>query len=411
MRYTPILLGAIFIAPMSYADVQLNGFLSAIGGKATKQINDDTPVRDYEGDFTFYQDSVFGLQARATLSDKLSMTGQMVSRGANDYSTELSWGYLAYDVSESTSVRFGRFRTPFYTYSDFLEVGYAYPWVSPSDEVYSLQFDNIDGVDVLYRTALTEDLSAEIQIYAGSQEGDFQLDNSRQVIDTNTRSHVGLVATLNYGNFSLRASVHNADLTVEDFDSIGGENGDVGFLKANLRGIPDPIASILDTNRIVDTLAIDAISSTFTQLGLKYDGELLFFAGEITNLDYESGPAAEQNRYHTTVGINLGNAIIYVGHSDADDDLADLTSSFSDPRLATLDDGTKMQLAALENGLEQISDELGVTSETNTIGIRYEFDAGAAFKVQYEAIKTPSTTSNSEDDDQGILRFGVDLVF
>lgn len=398
MRYQPLLLCAICVAPASYAELNFNGFLSAVGGQAL-----DEPTRQYEKDMTFSQETLFGLQARADLSEKLSVTGQIVSRGEDDYKTELAWGYMAYQATESITARMGRFRTPFYSYSDFIEVGYAYPWIAPADEVYSLQFDNIDGFDVLYSAPLAGELSVDVQLYAGAVNDDFKLEKSEQVLEMQTRNHLGLAATFYYGDFSLRASVHNATLTAQNFDALSlNESLTIADLKAGLKQLQALTMQVAAVDEVLADLAIDEVDTTFTQIGFKYDGEFVFLVSEFTELDFEKGPAADQKRMHASLGVHLGSATIFTSYAKADDEPADLVKSLAELGIP--------QFGSAIVGLNAISETLSITSETASFGIRYDFDAGAAFKIQYDQITTPSTTEDA-DDNNGLIRFGVDLVF
>ncbi|WP_394202964.1 hypothetical protein [Marinagarivorans algicola] len=402
MRYPPLLLSVALLAPASYADIQFNGFLSVVGGVAT-----DEPIRGYEKDATFKNDTLFGLQASADISDKLSMTGQLVSRGENDYATDLSWGYIAYEVTSSFRVRMGRFRIPFYFSSDFLEVGYAYPGIAPSDEVYSVQFDNIEGIDLFYNTSLFDTVNLDVQAYYGSVSTDFVLGDTGQAIDTETRNHVGLVTTFGLGDFALRLSAHNATLSVKNFLDIAipalkgatmNEFFDESIAATQGQGFDDIVAGI--RTEISD---IEETRATFVSAGLKYDGEYVFGVVEGTNLTYDKGPSAEQRRYLATAGVNIGSASIFTTFSRADDVYVDLAK----PINLTLTPQFAEQAAVLDG----ISELLGVTSDTITFGIRYDFEPGAALKIQYDSVSTPDPANPNDDITNGLLRFGVDLVF
>ncbi|WP_054114236.1 hypothetical protein [Marinagarivorans algicola] len=414
MRYPPLLLSAALLAPASYADIQFNGFLSAVGGVAT-----DEPIRGYEKDATFKNDTLFGLQASADISDKLSLTGQLVSRGADDYATDLSWGYLAYNVSSKFRVRMGRFRTPFYSSSDFLEVGYAYPWITPADEVYALEFDNIEGVDLFYNTTLFDTVNVDLQAYYGSVSTDTPINESASgdVIDTETRNHFGISVVLGVSDFSLRLSGHNAKLFVKDFQNavnvpnIEAPDPRVAPLvtvaqfiasakklnKENSLGADEFIVDI--ENRIND---IEETSATFLAASLRYDGEYGFAVAEGTNLTYDKGPSAEQTRFMLGAGVNIGSATIFTSYSEADDEYVDLTE-----QLVPFGDKFERSIAVLG----AISESLGTTSNTISFGVRYDFEPGAAIKIQYDAVSTPDPLKPDEDITNGLLRFGVDLVF
>lgn len=416
MRCSPLLLSAALLAPSAYAEIQFNGFLSAIGGIAT-----DEPIQGYDTDITFKQDSLFGLQATADISHKLSITGQLVSRGQNDYTTELAWGYLAYEINSNFRIRMGRFRTPFYTYSDFLEVGYAYPWIEPSNEVYSLQFDNIDGVDVLFNTSIFNAINVDLQAYLGSIDTPFTLTDG-QTLETNTRNHIGLSATFGLSDFSLRLSGHNAKLSAANFSHItlplpegapAGTPQTIGETKlalTQLGQIPEPEIDAV-TAQINTQLAIEELNTTFLAVGLKYDGEYLFAVAEATNLTFDEGPLAEQKRYLISGGFNIGSATVFASYSEADDIPVPLTLG--------LDAYTAIapaQIGGIINILNGVSNTLSTTSETISFGIRYDFEPGAAFKIQYDSIATPDSINNNNNNSNdnitnGLLRLGVDLVF
>ena len=48
------------------------------------------------------------------------------------------------------SAKAGRQRLPRFRYSDFLEVGHAYPWLRPPHAVYTATFSNDDGLSAAY---------------------------------------------------------------------------------------------------------------------------------------------------------------------------------------------------------------------------------------------------------------------
>lgn len=144
--FLPIALG--MISGQAIADIQFNGFLSVGGGLI------DTDKRDYEGfddSLSFDTDTVFGLQTSSQLSDNLSATGQIVSRGSDGYEAEIEWAFLTYQMNDELQIRMGRLRAPFFSFSDFLEVGYAYPWIRPPVEVYgNVPFNGVAGIDAIY---------------------------------------------------------------------------------------------------------------------------------------------------------------------------------------------------------------------------------------------------------------------
>ena len=74
-------------------------------------------------------------------------------------------------ASEQISVRAGKIKFPTFLISDYYEVGYAYPWIRPPQEVYSSNpITTLNGVDVLARFRLG-DMSLLVQPYYGVSRG------------------------------------------------------------------------------------------------------------------------------------------------------------------------------------------------------------------------------------------------
>jgi len=115
-------------------------------------------------------DSVLGLQGTGHLHDQLDFTVQAISRQAvgYNYSPHITWAYLRYRATPALTVRVGRTTTPFFMFSDSLNVNFATPWVRPPPEVYNLNpFSDLDGIDLLYRIPVGE-MDLEIQGFFGN---------------------------------------------------------------------------------------------------------------------------------------------------------------------------------------------------------------------------------------------------
>jgi hypothetical protein len=67
------------------------------------------------------------VQMRAEISDKLNATIQLVAKGADGWSPDVDWAYLSYQTSPDGSLMVGRRMLPMYYFSEYMEVGYAYP--------------------------------------------------------------------------------------------------------------------------------------------------------------------------------------------------------------------------------------------------------------------------------------------
>lgn len=157
---------ASLLAMPAVADIKINGFANLIGGMT---LDDDEVLYGYDSDFNFDPASVFGLQVRGDVSEKLSATAQLVGRGSDDYDASFEWAYMTYALSNNSSISAGRIRMPLFKYSASLDVGYSYHWITPPDSVYGVPFDNMDGVRYDY-TNYYGDWEYSVQVFGGRAE-------------------------------------------------------------------------------------------------------------------------------------------------------------------------------------------------------------------------------------------------
>ncbi len=111
---------------------------------------------EYAGVYEYHKtdlkpESLAGVQGNFKFTPELSATVQLVARGA-DSSVNADWAYGSYKISDSLTLQVGRKRLPLYYYSDYMYVGYAYPWVRPSQDLYAWQIYSYDGANLLYTT-------------------------------------------------------------------------------------------------------------------------------------------------------------------------------------------------------------------------------------------------------------------
>jgi hypothetical protein len=104
----------------------------------------------YDGAWSAQPESHIGIQADVKFTDKLSFTAQVTSHAVQP-SPKLEWAYVTYEVAPDWEVQVGRKRIPLYYYSDFQDVGVAYPWITPPPELYGWEVTDYNGASVRYR--------------------------------------------------------------------------------------------------------------------------------------------------------------------------------------------------------------------------------------------------------------------
>ncbi|MFP5441186.1 MAG: hypothetical protein ACLGHJ_06820 [Gammaproteobacteria bacterium] len=124
---------------------RFNGFLSAGAGRA--DIDDFFFDGRLGEDVSHTADSVVGLQIEAEVNDRTTAMLQLAARGSDDFAASAEWAYVSWRPTDGDEFRAGRLRAPFYVMSEYLEVGYVYPWARPPIEVYKPTFpSSLDGV-------------------------------------------------------------------------------------------------------------------------------------------------------------------------------------------------------------------------------------------------------------------------
>lgn len=189
------ILAALSAAPIAAQSVQITGFGQMVAGTVTD--GDAFPGTGYDSDWDFKDESLFALQVRGDLNAQWSATAQIVARGRDDFDPEFAWAYIGWNGGNGWSAKFGRQRLPLYRYSDFLEVGYAFPWLRVPNAVYNLEFNNFDGASAAYAFG-TGDWFTTLQGSAGRFEGDIELSGSPA--DAELASLAGISAETTYAD-------------------------------------------------------------------------------------------------------------------------------------------------------------------------------------------------------------------
>jgi len=93
-----------------------------------------------------------GIQFSNKINSQMSATAQFIAHGGtSNYNLETDWAYIDYKVLPRLRFRIGKYKIPQFILSDYLDVGYAYPWVRPPQDVYATNpLVSLNGIDMLY---------------------------------------------------------------------------------------------------------------------------------------------------------------------------------------------------------------------------------------------------------------------
>lgn len=293
---------------------KINGFFT--GGFAT---NDGDPaelsIYGIEDNYSTAAVTRLGLQMTFEVSDDMNLTGQLVARGVNDYEVDAEWAYLSWDVTNNFTARIGRQRIPYYLLSEYLEVGYAYPWVRPPIEIYNIPISSTDGIGLLYDFNLG-DVSFSTQAYAGASsgyadqlEGEFTLNQAW-----------GVAQFIEWNDFTFRVGFNTSNLDVRSIDSDGvGDQlieGTNAALSTNANaGLQAGVSPLIGSAPSVEALPQNNIDTEYVSAAISYDDGSLLVMAEIANLKVADFVQPAGDSGYITIGYRFGDWMPHVTYA------------------------------------------------------------------------------------------------
>lgn len=140
-----------------------------LGYRGPHYISDWAQGGVYEDDGLQYKpDTRLGLQGSVIFNPQLSLTTQVVARGARDGKANLEWLYGSYKVDDNLTVQVGRKRLPILYYSESQDIGISYPWVHLPADLYGWQVVNYNGANLMYSDRVG-DWHYTANVFAGAE--------------------------------------------------------------------------------------------------------------------------------------------------------------------------------------------------------------------------------------------------
>ena len=385
IRVTNLLAGALVLfSPLSYAEIDISGYASfkAYSQKNKNKTSYYNNLADSNEVTTDSRESNIGLQFSTDISNKMDMTVVMSARGgpAQKYNFETEWAYANYKFNDDTSLRIGKVKGPFYMVSDYKDVGYAYPWASVPDEVYSTNpIRSVNGLDLVYQKTIN-DVSYLGEVYYGSGNNTAYvlptaltaLNNDANLCNTTAKAAAGgacFTATTQVGFKTHDMFGFNASVTWEGISFRAGyfKTKVNAFGKTNLDGSFGGIGMTIDKNNFV----------VYAEYIVRDTGPELEAAFPDVNAGY------------LTLGYRMGDFLPYV-------------------TAATIGQGKDKS-------------DFAPKQTSTAIGFRYEMDEAAALKFEAKNIKPDNYGGNSSADglfdglvsekDVTVISVAVDVLF
>ena len=377
-----LLSGTLYAAPIE--KIRFDGFASFVVGPAVD--NDRSTLGDYQFEPGYQTGTIFALQAHMDLQDGLMATMQIAAKGEDNFNAKLNWAYVTYEITAQWQAHLGRFRIPLFMYSDVLDVGYTYHWISPPYSVYNLsEFDSIDGFELDHKGHVL-DWNSQISLVMGASKQDLVLTGESAESEI---KGLGLLAiSINKGWLTYRIAVGRANLQMS-IDSLS----QIATQGLSSQGVPEDVIS---------KMLIDEDEVAFAGAGYSLDFQGYFIRSEYTLLRFESSILNDPaKQWYLSIGKILKKDIsVYVTYENSQ---STLSENERDEIIGQLPFGS------LNSAASYVSDAFlsqATNYNSNAVGVRYDFHPQAAIKI--EAFSQEDQLFNRRYNG-GIL--AIDLVF
>lgn len=314
----------------------------------------------YGNSLSLSQQSLLAVQADYQIHDKLSFTTQLIAHSGDERDSGVEWLYFTYEPTRSSQIKLGRQRTPFFNYSDVIDVGFSYPWITLPQQVYSsVYFSTFDGVLAGYEWNVNG-LILNIEAFGGTFDGDIV--SSGTEVEADIDNLRGLIFNLQYDNFSFRSAYHRTDAIFQLDELIGFSD----ILQQS--GFTQSAESLTPNGKI-----------EFFQIGASYETLDYFLRTEVTKIEGESNVVPEIDSYFIAAGYNFFPYTSYISFAK--------TKSTLEGFVNEIPLGINDQLNGLSAGFDFIVSQLTFdSSESITIGTRFDWKSNLAIKAEVTLI-------------------------
>lgn len=381
------LLAAILSSQAQASDINFSGYGSIRGGLL---VNDDITPQffGYDDKVDFKNESLFALQAKATLNEKWNATIVLQARGEEDFDVEARWAYLNYQLSPETTLTFGRFALPYFRNSDTQDIGYSHNYSRLPTSIYlGEEYDIIEGIRIMHSTFVGDGditFKGSFGSFSGEVGGfGFQLDNIVQASVDYTYEWFSVFA----GFLSADASSNNQDRFV---DGLTQSLGPFGYKIENGMAVNPAGTNVYD----MEDLYADDDSALYLSTGFTIDYENWLFNAEYATYEIDDSFAEETEVMYVSLGYRFDKAVVSFVHQDLDNNYEYKQAKSADPFIN----------AFIVGATDSIFKPDGYDAQG--IHFRYDADQGVAYKLEFTVIN-----NDLADESASLVTFGVDFIY
>lgn len=363
--------------------IQFDGFMT-VGAAQIVDIEDADKGNIYIGglgdrgiseDLSFERDSRFGLQISSDVAENMSVVAQILGRAdQGNFNAIVEWAYVDYEINDIASVHVGKIKQPVYLVNDYVEVGYAYPWIRPPQEIYLLNnpLNTVNGIELLLQFPVGPG-TLSLQPYLGSNRDDIP---NAQGAFFEAENIYGIDIKYSGRGYSVHASNFKCDeVNTTGGFSIPAANNVLGQnLEVNLNGTGECNVTAAGLNLDISDFVV---YSEWTKR---------------TTSDTLERPFGDTEAYYLTLGYRFGKFLPHITYASIEGE-----ASTAQPGAITGPGGAAL---TLPGGATSLNFPVQIQTSI-TAGLRYEVNDSAALKVEYQVVDVEQDASELQSANQG----------
>lgn len=142
-----ILSGTFLFSPVMAAEltdrISINGFANAAYQQTDEAValHGESREGGVDNRGSFAGTSV-GININADINDRVRFYSQLFAARSEGFALHIDWAFMNIDLANELGLRAGRIKFPVGLVNEYVDVGFAYPWIRPPRVVYSYLVPN-----------------------------------------------------------------------------------------------------------------------------------------------------------------------------------------------------------------------------------------------------------------------------
>ena len=361
----------------------------------------------YDSSLEWTTDSLIGAQWQTRWSNKIDTSLQLVAKDRynNTLNNAIEWAFVRYRPMDGLDLRLGRLGTDIFMLSDYRQVGYAYQWLRPPHDFYTLlSLFNFDGIDLSKRIDF-DNSSLFIKTFYGQSHVKFPSDsNGNEQLELDfTPSGV----SFNWEVGSWKARYSFAQVTINN-DAL-----------APLTNALQSLAPLWpEAPWLAQQVSTQDKNFRYYALGLAYDNNNWWMQTEASKLRSQTRLAPQSFHAYLSIGKRIEKFSVYVIGGYARPERGDIEVSAPSGYPSPFAE----QLALAEAATDASINGVRIHQKSLGLGVRWDLATKMALKLQVDKFYidqkgsqlwlTPTANTPITDDQKAtVISLAMDVLF